>query len=166
MVERNVSGPIAPPGRVVLRDVHEADLELFFGYQLDPEATAMADFPARDRDAFMALWGRILANETIVKRTVLFEDQVAGNIFSFVEDDGRREVGYWLGRDYWGKGIATRALIAFLAIVTERPLYAEVAIHNHASRRVLQKCGFHITEETSSAYLLELPVHVDHMKPM
>jgi len=126
----------------------------------------MADFPARDRDAFMALWGRILANETIVKRTILFEDQVAGNIVSFLEDDGRREVGYWLGRGYWGKGIATRALTAFLEIVTERPLYAEVAIHNHASRRVLQKCGFQITEETPDAYMLELPLQPDNSKPI
>ena len=150
-------GSVTSRGTVVLRDVAESDLELFFAYQLDPEAARMADFPARDRDAFMALWGRILANGEIVKRTILFDDQVAGNIVSFVEDDGRREVGYWLGRDFWGKGIATRALTAFLTIVTERPLYAEVAIHNYTSRRVLQKCGFTLIEHRDEAIILELP---------
>ena len=152
------------PGEVTLREVTEADLELFFAYQLDPEATRLADFPARDRDAFMALWGRILANETIVKRTILFDGHVAGNIVSFLEDDGRREVGYWLGRNYWGKGIATRALTLFLEIVTERPLYAEVAIHNRASRRVLQKCGFTLIEEREETYLLTLPQHPETLQ--
>lgn len=115
----------------------------------------MADLPARNRDDFIALWGRILANDGIVKGTVLLDEQVAGNIVSFLENDGRREVGYWLGRDFWGKGIATRALTAFLEIVTERPLYAEVAIPNHASRRVLQKCGFATIEERDAIYILE-----------
>ncbi|MBP8242640.1 MAG: GNAT family N-acetyltransferase, partial [Thermoflexales bacterium] len=55
---------------------------------------------------------------------------------------GQREVGYWLGREFWGKGIATRALEAFLAIDTTRPLHAFVVHHNLGSIRVLEKCGF------------------------
>ncbi len=39
---------------------------------------------------------------------------------------GQREVGYWFGRQYWGKGVATRALAAFLDHVAVRPLYAHV----------------------------------------
>ncbi len=38
-----------PTGGVMLRDVEEADLPVFFEHQLDPEATRMADFSARDR---------------------------------------------------------------------------------------------------------------------
>jgi RimJ/RimL family protein N-acetyltransferase len=125
----------------------------------------MADFPARDREAFMALWSRILAKTDIVKRTILFDDQVAGNIVSFTEDDGHREVGYWLGRDFWGKGIATRALTAFIEIVTERPLYAEVAGPNHASRRVLEKCGFRIIETRETADILALPERANPESP-
>ena len=41
---------------VQLRDVVTADLPIFFEQQLDPEATQMADFPSRDRDAFMTHW--------------------------------------------------------------------------------------------------------------
>ncbi|MGH2562487.1 MAG: GNAT family N-acetyltransferase [Thermomicrobiales bacterium] len=122
------------------------DLPIFFEYQRDPEATQMAAFPARNRDAHMAHWTKILADETVITRTILVDGRVAGNIVSF-EQDGVREVGYWIGRDYWGQGIATKALAAFLDVVTTRPLYAHVAKHNVASRRVLEKCGFTITGE-------------------
>lgn len=66
---------------------------------------------------------------------------MAGSAVSFLRD-GRREVGYWLGREFWGKGIATRGLAVFLERVEERPLYAYAAKHNIASIRVLEKCGF------------------------
>jgi RimJ/RimL family protein N-acetyltransferase len=129
---------------VLLRDVTEGDLPIFFEQQLDPDANDMAAFPARDRDAFTAHWTRIMADETITIKTILFDGHVAGNIVSF-EQSGERQVGYWLGKEYWGKGIATRALSAFLGQVKARPLYAHVAKHNIASLRVLEKCGFTIS---------------------
>jgi RimJ/RimL family protein N-acetyltransferase len=128
-------------GSVLLRDVTETDLSIFFEQQLDPQANHMAAFPARQREAFMAHWAKILIDGTVAKQTILFDGQIAGNIVSF-EQSGEREVGYWIGRAYWGKGIATQALAAFLEQVQERPLYAHVAKHNIASRRVLEKCGF------------------------
>ena len=119
----------------------------------------MAQFPARDREAYLALWERILTNETIVKRTIVCDGQVAGNIVSFLEDDGQREVGYWLGREFWGRGIATRALTAFLALMPERPLFAHAAKGNIASIRVLQKCGFAVTAEHDEEVTMELSAH-------
>jgi RimJ/RimL family protein N-acetyltransferase len=134
---------------ILLRDVIESDLPIFFEQQLDPVANQMAAFPARDREAFMAHWSKILADETNILKTILFDGQVAGNIVSWEQPDegSEREVGYWLGREYWGKGIATRALSLFLEQITARPLYAYVAKHNLASIRVLEKCGFTITGE-------------------
>lgn len=44
-------------------------------------------------------------------------------------------------------GVATRALLAFLGEIRDRPLYAGVAEHNHASIRVLEKCGFRVSDE-------------------
>ena len=131
---------------VRLRDVTEADLPIFYVQQLDPEATAMAAFPARDRESFMSHWAKIMANESGVLKTILFDNQVAGNIVCW-EQDGEREVGYWVGKEYWGKGIATRALAEFLTQVKTRPLVAHVAKHNVASRRVLEKCGFTFIKE-------------------
>ena len=131
---------------VQLRDVKEDDLPIFFKQQLDPEATAMAAFPARDKESFMKHWTKIMADDSNILKTILFDGQVAGNIVSW-EGSGEREVGYWIGKEYWGKGIATKALAAFLGHVKTRPLYAHVSRHNVASRRVLEKCGFTVTRE-------------------
>lgn len=125
----------------VLRDVVESDLDAFYEHQLDPEATQMALFPARGRGAFDAHWRRLLANETVTTKAIVDEAKVAGNIGCW-ETDGRRYVGYWLGREFWGKGLATAALAELVEEVTARPLYAWVATSNVASRRVLEKCGF------------------------
>jgi RimJ/RimL family protein N-acetyltransferase len=125
----------------VLRDVVESDLPVFFEHQQDPEASAMADFPARDREAFDAHWERLLADPSLYKKTILFEGQVAGNIGSWAQD-GRQLVGYWIGKEFWGKGLATQALGELIEELDTRPLYAYVAKANIGSIRVLEKCGF------------------------
>lgn len=134
------------PSEVILRDVTGSDLPIFFEHQLDPDATEMATFPSRDKDTFMAHWTKIMADETVFVKTILFDGQVAGNIVSW-RQSGKQEVGYWLGKEYWGKGIATKGLAAFLEQVNIRPLYAHVAKHNVGSRRVLEKCGFKVIAE-------------------
>ena len=101
----------------------------------------MALFPARDREAFDAHWRRILANPNVTNRTIVDEGRVAGNIGSWPQE-GRRMIGYWIGREYWGRGIATAALAEFLGHDRVRPLHALVAAHNVGSIRVLEKCGF------------------------
>jgi RimJ/RimL family protein N-acetyltransferase len=132
---------------VELRDVLETDLHVFFEQQLDPEAAQMAAFPSRGEKAFMTHWKtKVLGNASVLAKTILFNGEVAGNIVCF-EQLGDREVGYWLGKDYWGKGIATHALEEFLKQIETRPLYAHVAKHNIGSRRVLEKCGFTISGE-------------------
>jgi RimJ/RimL family protein N-acetyltransferase len=135
---------------VLLREVIEADLPIFFEQQLDADANYMAAFTAKDptdRAAFMAHWARILSDETNTNRTILHVGQVAGSVLCYEEEVGRPEVSYWLGKSYWGKGIATSALRAFLLQVTVRPMYARAAKDNLASLRVLEKSGFTIVGE-------------------
>jgi RimJ/RimL family protein N-acetyltransferase len=129
-----------------LREVVDEDLPLFFAYQDDAMAQRMAAIPNRDRPGFEAHWAKIRADETVVIRTVLADGMVAGNVLSF-ERDGHREVGYWIGRPFWGRGIATEAVCAFLAHDPRRPLFGHVAKHNGASMRVLEKCGFTLAGE-------------------
>jgi RimJ/RimL family protein N-acetyltransferase len=131
---------------VFLRDVTDEDLPILFEQQLDPEATRMAAFPARDREAFNTHWTKILADDGLVKKTIMAGGEVAGNMGSWVHD-GKRQVGYWIGKSFWGRGIATRALAAFIDIVADRPLHAYVAKHNLGSVRVLEKCGFRLVWE-------------------
>jgi RimJ/RimL family protein N-acetyltransferase len=137
-------------GIVSLREVEESDLPVLFEHQMDPDAIRMAAFPPRDAEAFAAHWKKVLADETSVKMTILFDGQVAGNLQSW-EHSGTHLIGYWLGKPYWGRGIATRALAAFLDHVPARPLHAHVAKHNIASLRVLQKCGFTVVGENKAA---------------
>jgi RimJ/RimL family protein N-acetyltransferase len=125
----------------VLRNVVESDLDAFYEHQREPEATAMALFPARDREAFDAHWRRILSDDTLVTRTIVDDEgRVAGNIGCW-EQDGRRLLGYWIGKEFWGRGLATRA-VTELVKELPRPLHAWVARSNTGSIRVLEKCGF------------------------
>jgi RimJ/RimL family protein N-acetyltransferase len=145
----------------VLREVVEADLPVFYEHQRDPEATAMAAFPSRERDAFMAHWARTLANDSALTWTILCDGEVAGYIGCW-EADGRVLVGYWIGRAYWGRGLATKALAEVVDIVAARPIHAEVVTTNVASIRVLEKCGFtrvetHVGEDGIEELVLALP---------
>jgi RimJ/RimL family protein N-acetyltransferase len=125
----------------LLRDVLDSDLDAFYEHQRDPEANRMALFPARDRDAFYEHWRRILSDDSAIKKTIVHEDHVAGNVLCW-QQDGRSLVGYWIGREFWRKGLATRALAELVAEVPARPLHAWVATSNGGSIRVLENCGF------------------------
>jgi hypothetical protein len=127
--------------QVRLRAVEDSDLDVLFGHQADPQAAEMAAFPARDRAQFDAHWAKIRLDGTAVLRTILADDVVAGYICCW-PSDGQRLIGYWIGREHWGRGVATRALALFLREVPTRPLYAHVGTHNIGSIRVLEKCGF------------------------
>jgi RimJ/RimL family protein N-acetyltransferase len=140
---------------IELRDVIDSDLEILFEHQADPVANEMAAFPARDRDSFMAHWAKNLANESNVTKTILYNGDVAGTIMCFFME-GKREVGYWIGREYWGKGIATEALAQLLKSLETRPLYGYVAKHNIGSKRVLEKCGFTLIGEDGNDLVLIL----------
>jgi len=135
--------------KIRLRTVRNTDLPIFFEQQLDPQANDMAAFTSKnatDRDAFDAHWAKITADAGIVVRTILFGNKVAGYILhhSWL---GNPEVTYWLGREFWGQGIASDALKLFLREQDLRPLYARVAKDNLASRRVLEKNGFSVIGE-------------------
>ena len=132
--------------RVRLRDVLDSDLPLFFDHQQDPHANKIAAFTSEDpadRAAFDAHWQRIRSNESIVLKTILFDENIAGYLAKF-ERMELPEVSYWLGKAFWGVGVGTAALAKFIRIIPERPLYARVAKDNFASERVLEKCGFSV----------------------
>jgi RimJ/RimL family protein N-acetyltransferase len=129
---------------ITLRSVVASDLPIFFAQQADPAAIRMAAFTAEgmdEWDTFDTRWKRFLADRFITIRTIFADGAVAGSVLSY-EADERREVSYWLGREFWGRGIATASLAAFLREETARPIYARVAVDNVASLRVLEKNGF------------------------
>ena len=133
---------------VILRNVTDADLSIFFEHQRDAVALRMAAFSSRERDAFLTHWRTNVLRPEHVTRTIVAGGLVAGYIGSW-EQEGKRLVAYWIGREHWGKGIATQALSEFLVFEPIRPLHAWVAVHNVGSIRVLEKCGFRAVAQES-----------------
>lgn len=145
--------------RVSLREVRREDLETLFRQVNEPEGMRMVGSVRdshTDHDAYMARWETIFGNEKVTVRTIVVpggdgSEVIAGSIACFerVAEPSRPcrllpgpEIGYWLGRAFWGKGIASEAVRQFVAEVPRRPLYARAASDNVASIRVLQKAGF------------------------
>jgi len=140
-----------PPEQVTLRDVTPADLPALFRFQSDPEANRMAVVNPRGLDEFNAFWKTVLSDPGVVAKAVVVDGTVVGNISCF-QMDGLDSVGYWIDREYWGRGIAKRSLALLLEEVAIRPLHARVAAANIGSIRVLQHCGFEcVGTQTSEA---------------
>ncbi len=137
-------GRRSSPIPVRLRPVTPADLSDLFRFQCDADGARMAAVVPRDSQSFASHWEKALIDRTIVARAITLDDVLVGHISCF-NMDGLDSVGYWIARDYWGCGIATRALALFLQEVRKRPLHARVARHNAASIRVLERCGFVLT---------------------
>ncbi|MGI2166903.1 GNAT family N-acetyltransferase [Shewanella oncorhynchi] len=132
---------------VSLRPIIESDLEAIFVHQSDPIANQLAQFPPRDREAFFKHWHQnILGQVNVLPRAILVDGKFVGNIGHW-QSDGQALIGYWIDREYWGKGIATQTLAQFLPLVSLRPLFAHVAKHNLASQRVLLRHGFVLTDQ-------------------
>lgn len=129
---------------VKLRDVVAADLPTLYQYQLDPESNRMAAVYPRSAEVFELRWADILGDPRSIAKAIVADGGVVGSIGCF-KMEGLDAVGYWIAREYWGRGIATRALALLLEEVTIRPLHAQVARHNAASMRVLERCGFVVT---------------------
>lgn len=140
--------------KITLRPIKPEDIPLFYAMETDEASRQMAAFGppgALDPATHAARWQRILADPTVLARSVLADGAVVGNVNKFIMF-GEDTVAYWIARPHWGKGIATAALGLLLAQVPERPLYARAASDNLGSRRVLQKCGFVVIgEETNFA---------------
>lgn len=132
---------------VRLRPVQWADVPVLFGFQLDEASNEMAKVKPRDEATFHAVWERVFATPMIVARVITAKEspdtaeRIVGNVSCF-QRDGLDYVGYWIARDAWGRGYASRALALMLVEVRRRPLHARVAADNVASLKVLERCGF------------------------
>jgi hypothetical protein len=120
--------------RCVLREVRDEDLSVLFEQWADPVAAHMAAFTTPDQmdgDAFERRWSRLRADESVIARAIVVDGDVAGTIGSWGDPD-EREVTYWIGRSYWGKGIATGALNAFLTVdPLRRSTHASLTTTSH-----------------------------------
>jgi len=142
--------------KITLRPVTEADLPILFQQQLAPEAVAMSAYPAKDKGEFMRHWEGILKNKSITARAIIYKEKVAGHIICWKEGKYEQRVGYWIGKEFWRRGIASAAVTDMLSLVKIRPLFAEVANHNVASQKVLRKNGFSLHDEGAQISMWKL----------
>ena len=129
---------------ITLRPTQVNDLETLFVFQLDEDANYLAAFTPEnpsDKAAYLQKWTRLLEDSKINIQTILSKDTIVGSITKF-EMNGDAEITYWIGKDFWKKGIATHALKQFLEIETTRPIFGRVAFDNYGSKKVLEHCGF------------------------
>lgn len=141
---------------VRLREVRDSDLETFHAQEQDPEAARRSRFPPRERERFLTHWReRILPDETCRVRTVEVGGRIAGNVVAWWEGD-QRYLGYWLGREFWGMGVGTRALTLFLEEEKARPLHADPHEGNTGSVRLLEKLGFTRKSVNAEGFVLHV----------
>mgnify|MGYP002639216723 CR=1 FL=1 len=132
-----------------LRDIEESDMDIFFAHQSDEVANHMAAFTPKEstnRDAFDARWQRLRNHSGVFVQTAVYHEKVIGHVASFKQEE-QREVTYWLARECWGQGLATKVLQQFLHNEKERPLWGRCAKDNLASVRVMEKNGFVLVGE-------------------
>ena len=130
--------------KIELNDTNISDLETLFKFQTDAEANYLAAFTQKDptdKDAYIEKYKKLLSDETVNNKTIFFNNEIVGSIAKF-EIEGEAEITYWISKDFWGKGIASKSLIQFLEIEKARPIYGRSAFDNIGSQKVLEKCGF------------------------
>lgn len=129
---------------IKLRPTTISDLDILFQFQLDKEGGYLAAFMPNDptdKSAYLNKYTKLLNDPTVNNQTILLNTIIVGSIAKFVME-GHSEITYWIDRNFWGKGIATKALKTFLSIETNRPIFGRVAFDNFGSQKVLTRCGF------------------------
>jgi len=138
--------------RLRLRCMEEKDLDAAAAMLSDWEVAqwlARPPYPytRRDGEAFIAS----LRAEHAAGRRLVFavaeaaSDELVGAIGVEPAAPGEGELGYWLGRPYWGRGYASEAAAALVRLAWDEPLRGLTAItdpENARSQRVLTKLGF------------------------
>ena len=140
---------------ISLRRTAAADLRLLHAFELDEASNELAGTKPRDWPTFQARWTEILADYDgsatgVTPRVILADGDVVGAV-NIAPHEGTDSIGYWVAREHWGRGIATRAVALILSEFTRRPLYATAAGRNQPSIRVLEKNGFELVSRRMTA---------------
>jgi RimJ/RimL family protein N-acetyltransferase len=109
-----------------------------------------------DADTYIA---QVLAQRDPKNRALLIEhgqSGIVGAIGLFLSVKGQPEIGYWIGKPFWGQGLATEALNALQTWARQdlglRYLTAGHFADNDASGQVLVKAGFLYTGEVRNLF--------------
>jgi len=154
--------------RILLRPWYEDDAEALYKYASDPEVGPRAGWPphksvAESREIIRTLFHNDATWAIVLKET----GEPIGCIGYFAHGESNidigendAEVGYWVARPYWNRGICTEALRLLIGYCTEekgfQALWSDFFLDNPASGRVMEKCGFHDTGEINYCSRLQV----------
>ena len=140
--------------RILLRHWLESDAEALFKYASDPDVGPRAGWPAHksveeSREIIRTFFNNDTTWAIVLKET----GEAIGCIGYYTHEtsnipigENDCEVGYWVGKPYWNKGICTEALKLMLDYcINEKHfenIWADHFTGNPASGRVMEKCGF------------------------
>lgn len=148
--------------RLVLRPWSDGDAEALFKYASDPEIGLSAGWPPHtsvenSREIIRTVFSAPEIYAVVLKSTgepvgscgIMFSNSL------HYEDmnDKEAEIGYWIGKPYWGQGLIPEAVRALLSRsfndLKLSAVWCGYYDDNHKSRRVCEKCGFryHHTNE-------------------
>ncbi len=131
--------------RLVLRAFAQSDADAFQALAGDFEVARMtSDIPHPLTLEQARQWLQPASGE--VRLAISEHAQLAGGVGYFRRPGGAAELGFWLGRQFWGRGIATEAVTALVRYGFgpggQSAMSSSHFIDNPASGRVLEKCGF------------------------
>ena len=141
--------------RLILRPWRETDAAVLFKYASDPDIGPVAGWPQHTsipnsleiiRTVFAApeTYAVVLkdTDEPVGSCGIMFSD----SLHSAEMQQGEAEIGYWIGKPYWGQGFIPEAVRALLSrCFTDLHLNTVWCGHyegNTKSKRVIEKCGF------------------------
>lgn len=138
--------------RLILRPWREDDAEILYKYASDPQVGPAAGWPAHKsvEESRSVIINVLSAPETyalVLKETGLPVGSIGIKRDSLVKDPTTEaELGYWIGRDYWGQGLVPEAAELCLRRCFEtlgcEKVWCGYYEGNEKSRRVQEKCGF------------------------
>lgn len=158
---RSIAIKIMESERILLRPWQESDAMALYKYASDPEVGPLAGWaPHKSIEDSLEIICTVFNNPTTWAIIWNETDEAIGAIgygpscdCSLPAREDEPTVGYWVGKPYWGMGICTEALrlmIEHIRKATDIPsLISGHFIDNPASGRVMEKCGFMPTGETT-----------------
>lgn len=144
-------GVMLPDSSIALRPFAIADAAAVADLVGDEDVsrwTSHIPFPYSEQDAIDWITS-MAADPTRHPFAVELNGQLVACVSYWSIEQKGVEVGYWVGKDYWGKGICTTALAMLLSskgFPGDSAVFARVMAQNIGSQRVLEKCGFSFRE--------------------
>lgn len=153
--------------RLILRPWEEGDAEQLYKYAKSPDVGPPAGWSVHTsvENSLEIIKNVLSANETYA--VCLKEDNKAigsiglktGDATDMTERDDECELGYWLGKPFWGRGIIPEAAKALIGHAFEnlnmRVIWCGYYDGNVKSKRAMEKCGFKYHHKTEG---VEVPL--------